>query len=138
MIDIAKNHGCEIIGSKTRTGNDTGEIFDYRRHGVKKIEFMLDIEEATGGANDTLDVYIETSPCEVQWIDVVRFNRVKGNSGPAQYHAKIVRELSQDEVVSTDPLAQGEVRHIIGIRLQTRWEISGGSFKFRLVAVFSS
>jgi len=86
-------------------------------HGLVAV---LDVTVDESTAADKLDVYIQTRPNGLDWIDVIHFTQHDGNAGAKRYVAKITMAAAQAEFEVGAALAEANVRNIFADEWRAR------------------
>jgi hypothetical protein len=103
------------------------------------MQFELDLTAAATDAADTLDVQVQTSLDDVNFINVCHFTQCLGNGGAKRHVAKILAAAAETMFEGGATLAAGSVRNIIGHQFRVNWVIVDadldGYFTFSVTAV---
>lgn len=106
---------------------------------IAGINLTFDCTAAANDAGDKLDVYVQTKPDGVNWLDVCRFVQVLGTSTGIRKHAKILAATASTEF-GTSALSASQKRDVVGSEWRARYEITAAattgneSFTFSVVA----
>jgi hypothetical protein len=127
-----------ILASGARTASGIGSVVHVQNYTCRLIA-LLDVTATASIATDSLDVFIQDSIDNVNFTDMVRFNRVPGNVGVQQYYATV-------NLFSPPSIDQGPIEDCVnngpgarqgpcGYYIRPKYVISGGeskSFTFSL------
>lgn len=141
---ITLNHTIELAASSARTSSLNGSTFQVPIN-AQAGYFVLDMTTALKDSGDLLDAYIQMMVDGTNWIDVVHFTQVPGNtSGAKRYIAKINQAVALSEFENATALSAASVRNIIGAFVRAKWVITPDgdspadhSFTFSISGLFS-
>lgn len=132
-LEVLRASAVQTVGTETMA---TPHKFQEQPHGVV---FVLDITAAATDADDTLDVYLDTSyDGGTTWINFAHFTQALGNGGAKKFLVSMHEDVSSHVAVSTDLTGTGAVRSIqLGDRVRYRGTVvdptgSNGSFTWSL------
>lgn len=91
------------------------------------LEFRAATTTVSTAANDTLDIYIQTTLDNSNWFDIVHFTQILGNGGAKIYIAKILAGAAESEFAETATLAAGSVRNIVGDQYRVKYVVVDGT-----------
>ncbi len=91
------------------------------------LQFQLDVTAAATEAQDTGDVFIQTTIDGSNWLDVVHFTQLLGNGGAKRFIAKVNGTEPQTMYETGTALAAGSVRNILGDQYRVRWALVDGN-----------
>lgn len=98
---------------------------------LKEAQILLDVTAAGSAADDTLDVYVDTTlDGGTTWINVVHFTQVLGNGGAKKFGATLAPQsaVATAPVALTADAAAGAVRPgFLGNQLRARYTIVAGA-----------
>lgn len=136
-IETLKASGAVLVGSVT------GSAVKFQQN-FHKYTFVLDVTALADDADDTLDVYLDTSfDGGTTWINFAHFSQILGN-GSAAKHLVYVHETVNTELDVTSDVGVGAVRAIgLGDRIRYRSVVvdptgADASFTFSLKAFFKN
>lgn len=128
---------AQTVGTETGTAQKLDQPWD-------EFTFVLDVTAQGTDANDTLDVYIDTSyDGGTSWINVGHFTQILGN-GSAAKHLVFLGKGTSDEIPVTSDVAAGTVRSVgMGDRFRYRGIVAdptgaNGTFTYSLTAFLKS
>ena len=112
--------------------------------GFGQVELLLIITDAATDGDDTLDVFVDSSPDDgVTWVNFVHFTQVLGNGANSLKFVAISPRIgtASEENVTTDLAAGATPRPFVGDRVRVRHNVvdpsgSNASFDFKVVAAF--
>lgn len=106
---------------------------------VNGFAFELDVTAAATDADDTLDVYVQTTLDGTNWIDVVHFTQCVGNGGAKRHIGKVLAGAAETMFEAGAALAAGSVRNLLGDKWRVKYvqvdADSDGTFTFAVYAV---
>lgn len=122
-------------GAQTATGTGTAITLD----GFEVLTVQCELTAAATEANDTLDVFLQTTVDGSTWLDAIHFTQMLGNGGAKRFVAKISASLALTEYETATSLGAAAVRNLIGSQWRVRWAIadptgSNASFTFSVKA----
>jgi hypothetical protein len=126
--------------SAVQTATGTGTLVDTQAEWSVAL-WQLEVTAAATAANDTLDVFIQTTVDGTNFIDIVHFAQVLGNGGTKRFLDRTLVDTTQAEFETGTALAASNVRHLFGDAYRVRWTIASGtaaSFTFSVKANFLS
>ncbi len=94
--------------------------------GFGQVEILLALSDAAVAADDTLDVYVDSSPDGgTTWVNFVHFTQILGNGANTLNFVAISPRIgtATEENVTADVAAGGTPRPFIGDRLRVRYVI---------------
>lgn len=126
-------------GAVTATSTGTTAVKNLPDHDA--AVFQLDLTAAATDADDTLDVYVQTTIDGTNWLDIVHFTQALGNGGAKRYIAKVSRSVAETMYETGTALAAGAVRNVLGSQYRVRYAVvdplgSNVSFTFSVNANF--
>jgi len=129
-----------LLASAAQSATSTGEAAVRIIDPPNGIVFELDVTAAATDADDTLNVFIQTSIDNTNWVDVVHFTEVLGNGGAKRYYAKITSAVNTAEFENGAALGAAAVRNIVGDQWRVRFAIvdptgANVSFTFSVTAM---
>jgi hypothetical protein len=121
--DYEKALLASVTATTTSTGTTATRIPDHQEAVIAYLDVTA---AATGDALDKLDVYVQTKIGD-EWLDVIRFTQIDGDSGAVTYVAKVEVNTACAEYETGTGLAEANARDIIGDQWRTRYVITDGA-----------
>lgn len=130
--------------ARTATAGANGPTVLLPHNGFRIAQFLLVLTNAATDADDTLDVYVDTSPDGGNsWVNIVHFTQILGNGADSQKYAAVSNvNIAGDEFDVTSDVAAGATpRNFLGQQLRARYVIvdptgANATFTFSVVASF--
>lgn len=112
--------------------------------GFGQVEILLALTDAQDDVDDTLDVYVDSSPDGgTTWVNFVHFTQILGNGSDVLTFVAISPRIGTaiEENVTSDVAAGGTPRPFIGDRVRVRYVVvdptgADASFDFTVTATF--
>lgn len=115
--------GIVLLASAARTTTGTGDPVTLE--GFLALVLQLEVTSAATEADDTLDVYLQTTLDDgASWVDVYHFTQVLGNGGAKKYFGKLVADAALTEFENGASLSAAAGRAIFGSSYRVRWAIT--------------
>jgi len=145
----------ELLASEIRILSGTGEAVDVPGgHGEALFALIYSgaeeqpMESSSSSSSldvpDTLDVFVQTTLDGTNWVDIVHFTQITGETAKRHY-AKVVSSEPQAMFEAGAALNAGSVRHLLGLQYRVRWEIVDGApgmpdlaFEFKVNGSFNA
>lgn len=119
-----------FLASALRNASGVSAVLNYNPK-IVASRFLLDVTAAGSAADDTLDVFMQSSmDGGVSWDDLVHFTQVLGNGGPKQFLASWVRTLEPTNPLHAPQdagMSAGVEQGPIGNLLRVKWVIVAGA-----------
>lgn len=139
-VDRAVGYDKDLFATATVTETSAGTSPVRLPDAANGYLFLLSVSGTATEAGDTLDVFVQTSPRDSLWLDVVAFTQVAGDDGSAAYIAKISASAAESMFSPGSALSAGSVRNLIGNEWRIRYVVTdsatdNASFTFGVTGI---
>jgi len=124
--EAKKTHDAvELVTSGARTSTGAGSAVRLPPP-PNALVLVLDVTAAATDEGDACAVYVQTKCDSTNWVDVHRFNLLRGNGGAKRYYAKLLANTATTEFENGTALTPATSRHLLGDEWRVRWVITEG------------